>query len=222
MSWVDDTPFLLWEIGHRVLVEHWMEHLFRSNAELNIWLEVPDERLFNFVSETFPLNRRVQVQLGAPKSRPEACTFFDAKGSIVVRRGPQLTSCLPRQSAIKTWFAIVKRWLAELQASGTQVPELETQVSPGVFVGHHCSISRDTELIAPCWVGRGVTICGSRVGPNAVVGENSVITRGTRITESYVLSNTVVGPDLALNGLVAGPSMNMVIDTSECNSPNPP
>ena len=32
--WVDDRPFLLWEIGPRRVIEHWMDTLFRSNATL--------------------------------------------------------------------------------------------------------------------------------------------------------------------------------------------
>ena len=212
-AWVADTPFLLWEIGQRLLIEHWLENLFRSNAELNIWLEAPDEALFTFVCDTFPLNRHVQVQVGAPKSPPEACVFFDANGNSIIRRGPRLTSYLPRQAATKTWFAIVKRWLAELHTTGTQVPELEKQIAPGVFVGHHCIISPDTKFIAPCWVGSGATIRGASIGPNVVIGEGAVVTRGATLTESYVLRHSVVGPDLQLNGIVVGPHRSLVIAT---------
>ena len=203
--WADNVPFLLWEVGQRVLVEHWMNVLFRCNAELRLWMEEPDEQLFAFICDTFPLNRRVQIEVGAPRSRPEACTFFDAKGNILMRRGPQLTPCLPRQSALVTWFEMVKRWLEELQTSGSQVPELETQIAPGVFVGHHCEISKHTQFIAPCWVGSGATVRGAVVGPYAVIGEDAVVAAGVLISESYVLSRSFVGADAVMRGQVAGP-----------------
>ena len=204
--WLEDKSFLLWEIGQRCVIEHWMDSLFRSNATLRLWLEEPDELLFSFVSETFPLNRRVLVQTGAPSSRPEACTFLDSKGGIIIRRGPQLTPYLPRQAPARTWFAMVRNWLLELQTQGSQVPELESQISPGVFVGHHCSISKGTTFLAPCWVGSGSTIVGATIGPYAAVGENCVITRGARIAETYLLRDTYVAPGMQMTGVAAGPT----------------
>ncbi|WP_461783465.1 hypothetical protein [Prosthecobacter sp.] len=202
--WVDDLPFLLWEIGPRRVIEHWMDTLFRSNATLRIWLEQPDDMLYSFVCETFPLNRRAQVFSGTPSSRPEACTFLDSKGGIVIRRGPQITPYLPRQAVTRTWFAMVRQWLNDLVANGSQSPELEQQIAPGVFIGHHCSISKDTTFLPPCWVGTGSTISGATIGPNTVVGENCVIASGVRIEESYVLSNTFIPSNAQLSGVVAG------------------
>ncbi len=202
--WVDDRPFLLWEIGPRRVIEHWMDTLFRSNATLRIWLEEPDDMLYSFVCETFPLNRRAQVFNGTPNSRPEACTFLDSKGCIIIRRGPQITPYIPRQAPTRTWFSMVRHWLADLAANGSQSPELESQISPGVFIGHHCSISKDTKFFPPCWVGSGSTISGATLGPNTVVGENCVITEGSHMEESYILSRTYVGPGVRLSGMVAG------------------
>ena len=133
-SWVEDRPFLLWEIGPRRILDHWMDTLFRSNATLRLWMEIPDERLMAFVRETFPLNLRIQAGAGPPTSRPEACTFLDSKGSIIIRRGPQLTPYLPKQPASHTWFAMVRKWLAELQETGSQTPEVERPPSVDLCV----------------------------------------------------------------------------------------
>lgn len=203
-SWVEDRPFLLWEIGPRRILDHWMDTLFRSNATLRLWMEIPDERLMAFVRETFPLNLRIQAGAGPPTSRPEACTFLDSKGSIIIRRGPQLTPYLPKQPASHTWFAMVRKWLAELQETGSQTPEVERHVAPGVFVGHHCDISKDTQLIAPCWVGSGSTIRGATVGPQAVIGENCIISHGCRIEDSYVVGTTYVKPYTQMVSLAMG------------------
>jgi hypothetical protein len=220
--WVDDRPFLLWEIGPRRVIEHWMDALFRSNATLRIWLEQPDEMLYAFVCETFPLNRRAQVFSGTPSSRPEACTFLDSKGGIVIRRGPQLTPYLPRQAATRTWFAMSRHWLTDLAANGSQSPELEQQIAPGVFIGHHCSISKDTKLLPPCWIGTGSTISGATIGPHTVVGENCVIAGGAQVVESYVLSDTFVPASAQWSGVVAGPGGILSHATGAVFSSQPP
>ena len=204
-SWVDEAPFLLWEIGPRLVIEHWMDILYKSNDTMTLWLESPDEPLTSFVTGIFPLCRRAQVQNGVPKEPTVACTFLDTDGRITIRRGHALTSCLPDQPASRTWFALVKRWLLELQSKGTPIPELEKMIAPGVFIGHHCRISKHTQFIAPCWVGSGATISGATIGPNAVIGENAVISPGARIVESYVMSGTFVDANAELTGMVAGP-----------------
>lgn len=195
--------FFLWEIGQRRVIDHWMDHLFRSNVSLTLWLKKNDEPLMAYVSDTFPLCKRAAVNAGLPEAATDACTFVDAEGSIQLQRGSALVSCLPPdQPVTKTWFAMVKKWLLELQKFGTQLPELETQIAPGVIVGHHCSISKDTVLNAPCWIGSGCTISGATIGPNAVIGEDCVIAPGAHVTESYVLSRGYVRPNTKLDGVI--------------------
>jgi hypothetical protein len=219
-QWVEDRPFLLWDLGTHHVLDHWMDVLFRSNATLRLWLEAPDERVYAYVCETFPINRRVQVATGPPTSRPEACTFLDSTGNVVIRRGAQLTHYLPKQPASQTWFAMAQRWLDGLQKSGSKVPELEHQISPGVYVGHHCSISKDTVFHAPCWVGSGTTIHGATVGPRAVVGENCVISHGATVSDTYLITGTYVSPQTKMSGLAAGPAGIITHATASCLFPS--
>lgn len=200
---LNNEPFFLWEIGQRRVIEHWMEHLFRSNATLTLWLETNDETLAAYVCDTFPTCKRAEVKTGLPAAAADACTFVNAEGAIQLQRGTTIVPCLPDQPVTKTWFAMVKRWLLDLQKLGTQLPELETQISPGVIIGHHCSISKDTVFNAPCWIGSGSTISGATIGPNTVIGEECVIAAGAHITESYVLSRSFIRPNTRLDGVVA-------------------
>ncbi len=202
--WVDDTPFLLWELGLKTVLEHWADTLYARNDRLILWLDEIDSRVLNFANETFPLCRNVTIRIGVPDDTIECCTFLDAGGNIVFRPGATLTNYLPAQAASTTWFNLVRRWLDDLRASGSVTPELEEEIRPGVFVGHHCRIARDAQLHAPCWIGSGATVGGAVVGPYAVVGENAVVARRTRIVESYVLRDTFVGEHLTLDGVVAG------------------
>lgn len=200
---LNHEPFFLWEIGQRRVIEHWMEHLFRSNATLTLWLENNDDALAAYVRDTFPTCKRAEVKTGLPEAATDACTFVNAEGAIQLQRGTAIVPCLPDQPVTKTWFAMVRRWLLDLQKLGTQLPELETQIAPGVIIGHHCSISKDTVFNAPCWIGSGSTISGATIGPNTVIGEECVIAAGTHITESYVLSRSFIRPNTRLEGVVA-------------------
>lgn len=200
---LNGESFFLWEIGQRRVIDHWMDHLFRSNASMTLWLERNDEPLTDYISGTFPLCKRAEVKAGLPDASTGICTFVDSDGAIQLQRGTAIVPCLPPdQPVTKTWFAMVCRWLAELQKFGTQLPELETQFAPGVIIGHHCSISKDTVLIAPCWIGAGCTISGSVIGPNTVVGEECVVAAGNEISESYVLSRSYVRPNRRLDGVI--------------------
>ncbi len=214
-SWIDGTPFMLWEIGHRRVIEHWMDALFRSNSTMRLWLEKEDPALQAFINATYPLCRRVQVQIGQPSEAKEACTFINDLGAIVLKKGQIITPYLPAQPAAQSYFAMIKKWLHEMQTGGTQLPELETVASPGVIVGHHSRIAQDTTLIAPCWIGNGCTISGASIGPNAVIGDHSIIAQGAQIAESYVLRGTFVGANVVMNGLVAGRKKGIAHATGE-------
>lgn len=199
---LNGESFFLWELGQRRVIEHWMDQLYRSNGTLTIWLEQEDPALAALVEETFPLCNQAKVASGVPEAATDASTFVNAEGVIQLQRGTDIVPCLPDQPATLTWFAMVRRWLADMQKLGTSYPELETMVAPGVIIGHHCSISKDTVLNAPCWIGSGCTISGATIGPNAVIGEGCVIAAGAHITESYVLSRNFVRPNTRMDGVV--------------------
>lgn len=205
-QWVEDRPFLLWDVGPRKVLEHWMDTLFLMNATLRLWLEEPDEEVYDFVCGTFPLSRHAQADTGPPKPGADACVFLDCSGHLIVRRGPRLTSCLPRQPVSRTWFAMVRKWLDDLGAAGSQTPELERQIAPGVFTGHHCDISPDTTFTGPCWIGSRCTIRSATIGPYAVVSDDCVIARGAEISQSYLTAGAVVPPRARMTGVAAGPS----------------
>jgi hypothetical protein len=203
-AWVDDYPFLLWEVGPKRVIEHWVDMLFEFNGSLNIWAEEPHPALVAFVNNAFPLSKRCRITLGKPGAPGEACTFLEDSGALVARKGGGLTGYLPDQPAARSWFAHVRHWLSNLQSKGTHTPELEREIAPGVFIEHHCLIAPGTNFQAPCWVGSGAMVRGGTIGPFAVIGEHAVISDGAHISSSAVLSRTFIGGGLRLEGMVAG------------------
>lgn len=188
----------------KTTLEHWADHLYETNHRMILWLSEIDSRVLNFVNGTFPLYRNVTIRIGVPEGAMECCTFIDADGNIVLKPGSELIRYLPAQPASRTWFKLVGKWLENLRDKGSVSPEIEREITPGVFVGHHCRISRGTEFIAPCWIGSGSEVTDARIGPYAVIGENSIVSRGTTVAESCVLRDTFVGEHLSFGGVVAG------------------
>lgn len=179
--------------------------MFNRKGTLVLWLQETDSRLVNFLSERYPLSERSRIRLGPPPEKPvEASSHLDESGRIVLRQGETPRPYLPAQPPVTTWFAMVRNWLARLQSRGTSTPELEREIQPGVFAGHHCRIAPGVAFRAPCWIGNHSEVRGGVFGPNAVVGEHCIVGPRTRIAESYVLGNTCVGSDLVLEGVVAG------------------
>ena len=204
-NWLEETPFLLWEIGGKTVIEHWVDVLYESNIRMVLWLEEVDARILTFVNGTFPLSRNTAIRIGLPEMAPGVCTYLDEDGKIVTKPVEKLRSYLPPgEVTSRIWFKMVRNWLADLQKKGSNAPELDEEIQPGVFVGHHCKISRRAELIPPCWIGSSSTIGDAQIGPFAIIAENCFISSGTRVTESYVLRNTFLGERLTLDGLVAG------------------
>lgn len=206
--WVDDRiPFLLWELGAQTVVEKWVDVLFDTKGTLVLWLEEPDAGLVEFLSARFPLCERSRVRLGPPPAAAgDASTFLDETGAIKLRLGEAPRRYLPDQDPLRTWFAMVQRWLADLRAKGSPTPEIEKEIQPGVYASHHTRISPRATFHPPCWIGHDSEIGACALGPHAVVGNNCIVADGTRLADSYVLSNTYVGRGLVLEGLVAGAS----------------
>jgi hypothetical protein len=204
---VDDTPFLLWEIGMKTVLEHWADTLYARNDRMVLWVEEIDSRVLNFVNDTYPLCRNVTIRIGVPEGEIACCTFLNADGSISFRQGSTFSPYLPEQAAPTTWFNLVRKWLETLTSSGSATPEIEQEIQPGVFIGHHCRISRHARFEAPCWIGSRSTVGEAAIGPYAVIGEDSVISRRTSVTESYVLRDTFVGEHLTIEGVAAGNSI---------------
>lgn len=204
VPWPGGHSFLLQEVGPKKVIEHWSDALTEASHSLTLCMKEPDHALLDYISSSFPLSKRVSIRLNVPSEAAEGCSYFENDGSIKIRSGETLQPFLPASNPAEVWFRVVKRWLEELETKGSSLPEIETQPTPGVVVGHHCRISPDTQLIPPCWIGNRATLRSCTIGPFAAVGEKSIVSQKTRITNSYVKGGTFVGEGLCLDGLVVG------------------
>lgn len=77
----------------------------------------------------------------------------------------------------------------------------------GVWIGRDIRIHPTAKLVAPLLIGSNSDIDeGTQIGPNAVIGSNTIILRDTIAANCYVLPYTSVGEDLCLQDCLVEPS----------------
>jgi len=70
------------------------------------------------------------------------------------------------------------------------------ELAPNVWVGRRTRISRDANLVGPCWIGDHV-----QIGKNAVIGPNSFLEDQVVVDAGASIENSWVGPETFLGAL---------------------
>ena len=85
------------------------------------------------------------------------------------------------------------------------LPVTGNQIRDGIWVGQGADIAPDARLEAPCWLGEDVHINkGARIGPYAVLSNNTEVERHATVNHSIVMRNSFIGEASDLrNALVA-------------------
>lgn len=72
----------------------------------------------------------------------------------------------------------------------------------GIWVSRGARIDPSAKLIPPILVGAETVIrAGAIVGPRVFLGDRSVVEQRTRLTDSFVAPETIIGEDLVLSGM---------------------
>jgi mannose-1-phosphate guanylyltransferase / phosphomannomutase len=81
------------------------------------------------------------------------------------------------------------------------------QISPGIWVAEGAEVDPEAELVSPVYIGPFCHVeAGARLGPDTVIGSNSVIRRATRIERCVVLDGSRVDVGAELRGAIVGRS----------------
>lgn len=89
------------------------------------------------------------------------------------------------------WFVAAQTWMVRAL---TPLRVGVREIQPGIRVGLHSRVPRDTVLVPPCWIGENVFIgAGVRLGPMAVVEDQAFIEGGAEISRSIIGPETFVG-----------------------------
>lgn len=192
-------PFVLWEVGDQPLLAHWLDEAFNRGCT-GVILHVADRpaevRKFCEQATLWPIEKRV-VPVQADDAGPEAVRMdhlpWEATPASAPGNGWEL---LDRQHALeRSWFEHTLKMLGESAAF--------------LMVGRHCQIHPSAELVAPYWIGDGVSIGpGCRIGPNAAIGHGSLLAGPSLIENARIHANTYLAPDTELrDALLDGPRL---------------
>ncbi len=86
---------------------------------------------------------------------------------------------------------------------GIEVPAEE--VGPGVWMGERVEVDASVEIIAPVYLGAGARLRqGACVGPRAVIGSDTSVEQGARVSNSIIGTGCLIGENAAVKNCVIG------------------
>jgi acetyltransferase-like isoleucine patch superfamily enzyme len=198
----ESVPLANLNILGKAVIEYWLEHLAVKGAkEVYVLATDRPDRVRALVGNGARWGLRVEV---LPEFRELTVTAARAKyrGNNSPHWLPapldvNLMDSLPDLPGIPL-FKSYADWAAVHRVS---LPRAATpdriglrEIQPGIWVGLHAHISRDAQILAPCWIGEDAVIsAGATVGPMAIVEKQAVIERGAEVTHSIIGPQTLVG-----------------------------
>jgi len=145
--------------------------------------------------------REMTVEEARAKYQTRPATWLPAPNdSILVDHLPGLPR-LPLLTSYADWFFAVRTLMSKpLTPDRIGVHELK----PGVLVGLHAHVPLDAKLIAPCWIGEWAWIeADATIGPNAMLEKEVFIGRGVEISHSHIGPQTFVGQFTEIRNSIA-------------------
>jgi hypothetical protein len=98
-------------------------------------------------------------------------------------------------------------WKAHMDAQESNLSGIchgGVEVTPGVWMGRHATVSRSAEIISPVYIGENSRIGPeARIGPFATIGKDCLIAPGTTVRHAVVAPGTYAGNNLELDHVLA-------------------
>jgi len=190
-------PFVLWPVGPKPLLAHWMDEAVRRNVA-EVVIVAPDRP------------HLVRAALAGGHYWSRAVCVLPQRGAEAPA-GIECLDRLPGQPAavvvdtpaalLARWFELQQAWLASRQSGEISI---DRHLPPGAWIGPLALVHPKARLIAPCWIGARAQVgAGAVIGPNALVGERSIVDDGAIVREAAVLAESYVGPKVNLHRMIA-------------------
>lgn len=224
-------PLACHPVAGTTLLEAWLEHLSILGAtEVLVLATDRPERVRQIAGDgarwglqvtVFPELRERTLQEAVAKYRAgEDGAWLDSPHDVTLMDhfpGHPDRSIL---TGYPEWWGAVRSWVEQ---SVDLLPAGLREVRTGVFVGARARIHPTATLIAPCWVGNDVRIsAGAVVGPDAIIEDRSSVGRGCRVADSQVGPETLLGPQLQVEGSIAwGSRLTRISTGSSMEVPDP-
>ena len=190
-------PFVLWPVGPKPLLAHWMDEAVRRNvAEVVIIAHDRPHLVRAALAGGHYWSRAVRVLSQRRADTPADCVRLEG-----LPGQPPLPAVATPAALLGRWLELQHAWLASRQSGDISI---DRHLPPGAWIGPLARVSPRARLIAPCWVGARAQIGANAViGPNTLVGERSVVDDGAIVREAAVLAESYVGPKVNLHRMIA-------------------
>jgi hypothetical protein len=190
-------PFVLWPVGPKPLLAHWMDEAVRRNvAEVVIIAPDRPHLVRAALAGGHYWSRAVRVLPQRGAEAPADCARLDG-----LPGQPSLPPVATPAALLARWLELQHAWLNSRHSGEISI---DRHLPPGAWIGPLAQVHPKARLIAPCWVGaRALIGAGVVLGPNALVGERSVVDDGAIVREAAVLAESYVGPRVNLHRMIA-------------------
>lgn len=197
--WHSTLPFVLWPVCDKALLSYWLDEAVRLGVG-SVCIEALDRPhlIREWLAKRDLWSRSITVT-----SQAEA----DMDGTrLVMDHLPWQDAPTPPTdslSLLSWWLSLQSEALRQRQ-QGTV--HLDTELSPGVWVGPGAKVASDARLQAPCWIGSYARVeSGCRLGPDAFVGSGCFLDKDVEMARSVVCRDSYVGAHTSLeNHIVQG------------------
>lgn len=194
--WGRPDPFVLWPVGGRSLLEHWLDAVVGWGWKtVDIYAPDRPEMIRRHLEGGSYWSLRITVHPsvfagGSDKDVRKICGW--PNGS---EQSPQSPAEL-----LQCWLALHQAWLEGIDP---KVPRLEQQRGPGVWISPQAKVDATAVLHGPVWIGTGAEIgSGVELGPQAFVGAGAVLDEGVTARRCWIGPATYAGRHTQLEDVI--------------------
>jgi len=203
--WRHPLPFVLWPIGPKSLLAHWMDEAVRRSVS-RVVIYAPDR----------PAEIRQHLEGGHYWSKaveiiPVAREGISAPNAIRLDGLPWSSVPEPVSSAeglLQRWHDLQAQWLEARQSKDVAI---DVEREPQGWVGPGAIIHPNAEMRPPYWIGsRAIIGAKCRIGPMAIIHPGCLLDTRVEVKRAIVLPDTYLGQNTRLHEAAA--QGNVLID----------
>jgi hypothetical protein len=190
-------PFVLWPVGARPLIAHWMDDAVARGAR-HVRILAPDRPtlLRDYFSAGDYWSCQIEVLSTRPPDWPEGVEVLDHLPGTAAPARPADAAAL-----VARWLELNLHWARERPTASVSI---DRRLPGGGWIGPKARIHPAAILTAPFWIGAYAEIgARARIGPDGIVGESCVIDEEAEIVGGAALAGTYVGQHVSLRDKIA-------------------
>ena len=190
-------PFVLWPVGPRPLLAHWMDEAAARGAR-QVRILSPDRptMLRDFFAAGDYWSCQIEVLSAPPADWPAEAEVLDHFPHTAAAPQPGDAASL-----VSRWLDLNLVWIRRRPTGGVNIDHPHPT---GGWIGPKARLHPSAVLTAPFWIGAEAEVgAHARIGPDALVGESCIIDEDAEIVGGAALRSTYVGQHVSLRDKIA-------------------